>query len=801
MKGNLLDLVLTNVDDIIYDLAVNTCHPLISSDHFIISFSVRDTTPSLQSNKGQFVFDISKADLNGLLHFLLDSDFSVCFQSDSVEHVWAVIKNIIYNGMHQHIPKVKLKSHACPKWFDSEIRHQLNRLRTLRRRCRSHPTPHILDKLQLYETNVQNRLIAAKTSFEANLIQQKNNSKIFKYIRTVSGQGSIPSSIGFESISASTDFEKATLFNIYFHSIFTKSSFALPQMDTLPLPQSCRSDISISEYDVYDALVSLDPQKSMGIDGIGPKLLKHCALALHRPLHHLFLLTFSQNQLPEEWRTHLITPIHKCGDKSNVKNYRPISLLCSISKVLEKVIFEKIIDFIMDHVTPNQFGFLRHRSTLHQLLVFLHHIFKSFNSNAQTDVIYLDFKKAFDSVAHNELLVKLRHFGVTGSLWNWFKTYLSSRKQCVRFNNVVSNHLPVISGVPQGSLLGPILFLIFVNDISDSVLSSKVLLFADDTKCYKTIYGSLDSHSLQLDINQLSLWSHHWNLLFNEQKCVLMRFSLKSPALVNHTYYINGEPALQRDNHRDLGIIMSSNLSWTAHYQHILFQAYKMLSLLRRVFSTAHCPQTKKTLYLALVKSKLMYNSQIWRPQFIKDITLIEQLQRRATKYILGDYTSSYKTRLIHLNLLPLMMQFELNDVLFFVSCFKCPSEAFDILEHVSFSNHSTRSSVGLKLKHTKSRTNSVGHFYFNRLPRLWNSLPVIDLNMSLSSIKKSLKQFFWQQFILKFNADDPCTFHFVCPCAKCSLSSIKKSLKQFFWQQFILKFNADNPCTFHFVS
>ena len=181
---------------------------------------------------------------------------------------------------------------------------------------------------------------------------------------------------------------------------------------------------------------------------------------------------------------------------------------------------------------------------------------------ADHNVIYLDFKKAFDSVAHNELLVKLWNFGITGSLWNWFKTYLSSIIQCVHLC-FISYPLPVISGVPQGSVLGPILFLVFVNDISDSVLSSKVLVFADNTKCFKAIHDSQDSHSLQLDIHQLSSWSHHWSLFFNEQKCVLIRFSLKAPALISHTYYINGEPALLHDTHRDLGIIMSNNLSWT----------------------------------------------------------------------------------------------------------------------------------------------------------------------------------------------------------------------------------------------
>ena len=427
----------------------------------------------------------------------------------------------------------------------------------------------------------------------------------------------------------------------------------------------------------------------------------------------------------------------------------------------------------MNHISPAQFGFLQHHSTLHQLLSFLHSIFDSFNNNAQTDVVYLDFKKAFDSVAHNELLVKLWCFGITGNIWNWFKAYLTSRKQCVHLNNVMSDLLPVISGVPQGSVLGPILFLVFVNDISDSALSSKVVLFADDTKCFKAVHSSLDSHSLQLDLHRLSLWSQRWKLYFNEQKCVSIRFCPGSPASITHAYYINGESVLLQDKHRDLGIIMSSDLSWDAHYRHILSNAYKTLGLLRRVFSNGHCPQNKRALYLSLVKSKLMYNSPIWRPHYIKDITVIEQIQRRATKYILRDYTSNYKTRLISLHLLPLMMQFELNDVMFFVSCFKYPTRAFDICEYITFSNYSTRSSSGLKLKHSVSRTNPVRHFYFNRLPRLWNSLLVMDLNRSLSSIKKSLKQFFWHQFILNFSSDNPCTYHFICPCAKCSNTSI----------------------------
>ena len=165
---------------------------------------------------------------------------------------------------------------------------------------------------------------------------------------------------------------------------------------------------------------------------------------------------------------------------------------------------------------------------------------------------------------------------------------------------------------------------------------------------------------------------------------------------------------------------------------------HKMLHLLQQIFSTTHFPQNKRALYVSLIRSKLMYNSPLWHPQLIKDITVIELVQWRATKYILSGYSSSYKARLITLKLLPLMMHFELNDILFFVNCLKNPMNAFNIYENVTFSSHTTRCTSALKLKRSITKTNSECHSYFNRLPHLWNSLPVIDLSLSFPPLKRN---------------------------------------------------------------
>ena len=289
---------------------------------------------------------------------------------------------------------------------------------------------------------------------------------------------------------------------------------------------------------------------------------------------------------------------------------------------------------------------------------------------------------------------------------------------------------------------------------------------------YLLMTGSVRTRSsittdLQLDLDSLSLWSLTNNIAFNAAKSALLSFphgSVPSP------HFVSGIEIPMVSSTCDLGVLISDTLSWSDHILRITSKAYKMLGLVCRSFSNKLPVSVKKSLYLSLVRSHLMYCSVIWRPY---DIILLEKIQRRASKFLLNDYSSVYKTRLMSLNLLPLSMVMELNDIIFFLKSLRTPSSTFNILDYVSFCISSTRSSSSHKLRHPYSSTTLSSHFYFSRLPRHWNSLPSIDpFNLPLSSVISHIKTYFWSHFIDHFNPSDA---HFTSPV--CALSVFTPSL------------------------
>ena len=716
-----------------------------------------------------------KGDYDALNEFIADYDLSFCSFLD-VDSAWSKLKQILSEGCSRYIPKVKLKPHNPPKWFNSSIRHHLNCIHSLRRRFRNSPSPSLSDKLHQQEQQLQNLMTQTRIQYEENLFADyKNNCKaIHHYLNQIKKSSGIPQQVYLNDRSAITPLVQANLFNEYFHSVYGTSSTSsfLPNS---PPTTECLSDITISEEDVFQILSSLDPSKAMGIDHIGPRILKSCAVSLSGPLSLLFQRCIDLACIPDEWKIHVITPLLKKGDSADVSNYRPISLLCSVSKVLERLIFNHVSDYIYPYLSTYQFGFIPDRSCLQQLLSTFSIILQNYSSHKQTDIVYLDFCKAFDSIPHTELLYKINQLGISGNVLEWFQSYLSCRRQSVLIDGIHSSMLPVTSGVPQGSILGPLLFVIFINDLPNSIHSSTPLLFADDTKCIMTICSPNDSVLLQNDLNLLADWSSQWKLSFNTTKCKLLRILPSNHSISSSDYTINNHNIDFTTSHRDLGVMISNDTQWDTHYNLIISKAHKTLHFIRRSVSNSHSSHTKLNLYTSLVRPILMYCSQVWRPHKLKDTKCFESVQRRATKYILHDYHSAYKERLISLHLLPLSLWFEYLDITFLINCLKNPSDHyFNIHDYVQFISSNTRSSSSSKLKCTLSRSsnNHINFFYFNRVVKLWNTLPIIDLSLSFLTIKKNLKLFLWEHFINSFNISLPCTWFVSCPCSDCTTMS-----------------------------
>ncbi|CAB4010566.1 Hypothetical predicted protein [Paramuricea clavata] len=319
---------------------------------------------------------------------------------------------------------------------------------------------------------------------------------------------------------------------------------------------------------------------------------------------------------------------------NNLDSFDPDTQISDITLTTEEVA-ARFYDHVIHLITPSQHGFLRNRSCITQLVQVLHSVGQYLDKNLQSDIIYLDFAKAFDSVDHQILLRKLKSYGVTGRLLDWFRDYLSGRTQRVFVEGVPSSWVPVISGVPQGSILGPILFAVFINDLPEVISNgSSEAMYADDTKLFRNINSTTDGDCLQESLSNLDTWSHDNNIKFNALKCKVLSVTRKKYP-VTYNYHLGSSSLLRVRKEKDLGIIVTDNLLWNSHIQMITAKANKMLGLLKRTCPLLTETKIRRSLYLSLVKSKLCYGTEIWSPSNVSLKVKIERIQRRATRWIL----------------------------------------------------------------------------------------------------------------------------------------------------------------------
>ena len=295
----------------------------------------------------------------------------------------------------------------------------------------------------------------------------------------------------------------------------------------------------------------------------------------------LFNSSLREGIIPQDWKDANIIPLFKKGSRLSPNSYRPVSLTSQVVKIIERIIYDQLMEFIEVNniISCHQHGFRKKYSCVTQLLECLFDWTKYYDEDKGVDAIYLVFRKAFDTVPHARLIYKLQHLGVRGHLLAWIRGFLSGRRQRVILRNGSSSWNKVTSGVPQGSILGPLLFLLYVNDIPDAISSSIAKMFADDTKMYKSIMTTADYDALQSDLDALAAWSKLWLLEFNAEKCVVLRIK----AALKYHYTLNGVYLQEVDHQKDLGITVSNNLTPTRHVQDIVKKAHLKIVMFFRI--------------------------------------------------------------------------------------------------------------------------------------------------------------------------------------------------------------------------
>jgi len=584
---------------------------------------------------------------------------------------------------------------------------------------------------------VKQKTRAAKRAKELDLARNCNgdSKKFFSFYKL----SKVSSTIGPLEVNGTTlgeDSEMVEELSKQFKSVFTLEDMTnLPTIHHSSVTWDLTNDVDFIDSDVvYNHIRKIKPNKPAGPDEIYARVLRETEKELAFPLSIIFCRSVSQNEIPTDWKRANVVPIFKKGERGKVENHRPISLTSLVCKVLESIIKDRIVSYLEGSrlIQDTQHGFRKGRSCLTNLLDFLNFATEQFDQGNQVDVAYLDFSKAFDKVPHKRLMIQLQSHGIAGSILKWIELWLSDRQQRVMLNGTKSSWQNVLSGVPQGSVLGPLLLIIFVNNI-ESGISSKVLKFADDLKVFRAITGQDEHISLQKDLDELVKWSEEWQMKFNFDKCKIMHVGkqhMKAP------YLMGGQVLSVTQQEKDLGVILNTKLGASEQTKEARKKALRMLGAINRNVSY-RSEEVIRKLYCAYVRPHLEYCIQAWSPSYEKDCWLLERVQKRATKMVNGISNLAYEERLKKLNMFSLRYR-RLRGDLIEVFKFVNGLERGYLVEMFEFNRNNAIRGHKFKIKVNHSRTRLRQTFFTNRVVEHWNQLPENIVSSSTLNIFKN---------------------------------------------------------------
>ena len=644
---NILDLVFSSEPGMVEGLTVEC--PIATSDHNVILWRVGCDV--VQESGGQRVRSYHKGNYKEINRELEEMDWIGLLSNLQVNEMWKVFLERVLGIRDKYVPEreEKLRGTKNAIWMGRGILRSIKSRDKQWRRFQRSKTFENEKEYKLIRNKVTSKIRNAKRGYEEKIAANIKSDKksFYAYVRGKNrSKVRVGPLKGEDGGIISDDEGMASVLSSYFAKVFVLEDLGnVPEASEERVKELGVSigQIDIEEVKVEEIINNLKENKAAGVDELNSTFLKRSVKGLVKPLAMIFRESLRMGEVPEDWKMANVTAIFKKGAKWDPGNYRPVSLTSQVGKILEKIIKDMVTEYLETNelIHNSQHGFRSNKSCLTNLLEFMETISERLDKGELVDVVYLDFRKAFDTVPHVRLRKKLEAMGIRGQVLNWIVEWLRDRRQRVVLRGRESKWEKVVSGVPQGSVLGPVLFTIFINDL-DQGLINRILKFADDTKVIGKVTCEEDVKQLREDLQKLVDWSVKWQLDFNVEKCKVMHVGRGNG---RERYEMGGKELLVCEVEKDLGVLVSNDGKVTKQCAEAAKKGFMALGMIARAFTTR-----KKAviiiLYKTIVRPNLEYCIQAWRPHLRKDIDLLERVQRRATKMVQECEGMEYEERL-----------------------------------------------------------------------------------------------------------------------------------------------------------
>ena len=617
-QGCYLDLLFTNIHE---DFSVtNSLAPLWKNEvfHTAIEYSLFVHENSRPNDiEYEETFDFQSANYNSIKNKIRDINWQDALRDvENVETAVEIFYEKLFEIITDEVPlkRKRRQSHSKhPIWYNRKIINLRNRKQKAHKTYKYHKSElnlinylNTCDQLNL-EINTAFEEHRSKTELEIKSCPKN----FFKYVKSKLKSDNFPSRMHLDNNTSDNTQGISNLFATFFQEIYTTFTDEDRDYDFFTHFPDFSNDVSVNQVsvsEILEVLQSLDASKGPGPDGIPPLFVKNLAVELTTPLFWLFNMSLESGSFPISWKKSFLVPIFKSGNRSDVRNYRGIAIISCIPKVFEAIINKKIFLQIKNRISHSQHGFFKGRSTTTNLLEFINFSLNAMDNGNYVEALYTDFSKAFDRVDIPMLVFKLQKMGFHPNLLIWIESYLTNRQQTVKFKSTLSSPIQVTSGVPQGSHLGPLLFILFINDSTFILKNIKILIYADDMKLYLEIKNNKDIDIFCSEIKLFYKWCIKSLLQLNVKKCISIAFRRKRS--IPQTTFFLGEQAVEKCQQvRDLGMILDSKLTFIEHYNTIINKANNMLSFIKRFCYNFRDPYTIKTLYiLRQVNSRILFH-------------------------------------------------------------------------------------------------------------------------------------------------------------------------------------------------